>query len=84
MKYHMLLLCFQHTYIHTYMLQLHRDAWTWFWKMVSDQMANALEVRESGEINVIRSSWEEAKTSRPAEELGEVCVCMYVYMYTYS
>ena len=51
---------------------------------MSDQMANALEVRESGEINVIRSSWEEAKTSRPAEELGEVCVCMYVYMYTYN
>ena len=63
------------THMHTHPTQMHRDAWKWFWTMVSDQMAGALEVLESGEIDLIRASWEEAKDSRPAEELGEVCVC---------
>lgn len=49
-----------------------KEAWDWFWAMISDAMGNALEVMESGDVELIRSGWEEAKASRPAEELGEI------------
>lgn len=49
-----------------------KKAWAWFWKMAGDAMADALDVLESGEVGLIRESWDEAKASMPAEELGEV------------
>uniref|UniRef100_A0A7S1DKS7 Globin domain-containing protein n=2 Tax=Hemiselmis andersenii TaxID=464988 RepID=A0A7S1DKS7_HEMAN len=52
--------------------QKHSDAWKWFWAMVATQMRGALDVLESGDVEVIRQSWEDAKSSKPAEELGEI------------
>eukprot|EP00282_Hemiselmis_andersenii_P023993 CAMPEP_0172001742 /NCGR_PEP_ID=MMETSP1041-20130122/3034_1 /TAXON_ID=464988 /ORGANISM="Hemiselmis andersenii, Strain CCMP439" /LENGTH=1380 /DNA_ID=CAMNT_0012655407 /DNA_START=13 /DNA_END=4155 /DNA_ORIENTATION=+ len=49
-----------------------KDAWQWFWKMISDAMAAALDVLESGDVELIRAGWEEAKESRPSEELGDI------------
>jgi len=49
-----------------------KEAWQWFWKMVSDAMGAALDVLESGDVELIRAGWEEAKESRPAEELGDI------------
>jgi hemoglobin-like flavoprotein len=48
------------------------DAWKWFWSMVATSMVQVLDVLESGDVEVIRQSWEDAKLSKPAEELGEI------------
>ena len=49
-----------------------RQAWVWFWGIISNDMAKTLDVFEMGDVELIRAGWEEAKKSRPAEELGEI------------
>mmetsp|Transcript_32343 Transcript_32343/g.82414 ORF Transcript_32343/g.82414 Transcript_32343/m.82414 type:complete len:1373 (-) Transcript_32343:196-4314(-) len=52
--------------------QAHSEAWKWFWSMIANSMVQVLDVLESGDVEVIRTSWEDAKASKPAEELGEI------------
>mmetsp|Transcript_34262 Transcript_34262/g.84266 ORF Transcript_34262/g.84266 Transcript_34262/m.84266 type:complete len:959 (+) Transcript_34262:1476-4352(+) len=50
----------------------HREAWVWFWGMMSRSMEQVLSSLMRNDVLLIRDRWEECKETKPAEEFGEL------------
>mmetsp|Transcript_34261 Transcript_34261/g.84253 ORF Transcript_34261/g.84253 Transcript_34261/m.84253 type:complete len:954 (+) Transcript_34261:1476-4337(+) len=50
----------------------HLAAWTWFWGMTSRSMRQVLTCLVRDDASLILDRWEECKSTKPVEELGEL------------
>jgi len=50
----------------------HGEAWKWFWEMASKTMDQVLTCMLNEDAQIVRSHWEECKTVRYSDEIGEL------------